>query len=94
MNEQEINTACPRGWPWGSDPGCQTLGVGPWAYQGDTNVRGYKRMEWILCPWVGGHSRDCFRINESGWGIHNIHHSLMDSHQGDLMIGKLSAEKI
>ena len=50
-----MSSACPRDRP---------LGL-PGRYVGE-----YKGMEWFLCPWAGGNSTDCFRINE--WG--NSHH--------------------
>ena len=52
-----MSSACPRGRPPGWRGGY---------------VREFKGMEWVLCPWAGGNSRDCFRINELGWG--NLQH--------------------
>ena len=45
------------GLPLGRPPGW------PGGYVGE-----FKGMEWVPCPWAGGNSRDCFRINELGWG--------------------------
>ena len=54
-------------------------------------VRECKGMEWVLCPWEGGTSRYCVRINEVGWG--NVHFCwIMDSNHGDIT-GIFSAEK-
>ena len=46
-------------------------------------------MEWVLCPWAGGNSRDCFRINEVGWG-NSQHFLIMVGNHGDIT-GKFTA---
>ena len=53
---------------------------GPQTYHG--NIREYKGMQWVLSPWGGGNSRDCFRINK----LHRVilqHCRIVDSNRRD-----------
>ena len=35
-------------------------------------VREFEGIKCVLCPWVGGSSRDCSRINECGWNSQDL----------------------
>ena len=59
-------------------------GLTPRSTRGILYVREYKGMEWVLCPWAGGNSRDCFRINELEWG-NSQHCWIMVGNHGDII---------